>query len=75
MCRGDMLPLLNTCQALNEKFPCRTCISSFGLEQPAYVSPSADKSAGPGTCVISTEPEKSVCGAMHRDTLRLCACG
>jgi hypothetical protein len=31
LCREDLLPLLNTCQALNEKFPCRDCTESFGM--------------------------------------------
>ena len=73
-CRGDLLPLLNTCKALNSHFPCRKCIQSFGTEQPAFVSADAPSDVGPGTCVISTQPEKSVCYASHELTYRLCAC-
>ena len=73
-CRGDLLPLLNTCQALNSKFPCRNCIHSFGTEQPAFVSTDAPLDAGPGTCVVSTQPDKSICSASHELTHRLCAC-
>ena len=73
-CRQDLLSLLNTCQALNEQFPCRDCIKSIGSDQPAYVSPTAPQSHSPGKCVYSTQPEKSTCDASHASTLRLCAC-
>ena len=73
-CRKDLLPLLNTCQALNELFPCRDCVKSIGSDQPAYVSPTAPATHGPGKCVVSSMPEQSTCGASHESTLRLCAC-
>jgi hypothetical protein len=73
-CRADLLPLLNTCQALNEKFACKNCVKSFGMEQPAYVSTEAGGNDA-GSCLISTEPDKSVCSSSHKNTYRLCACG
>ena len=75
MCRQDLLNLLNTCQAMNEKFPCRDCIISFGFEQPAYVSPLLNPNDNnAGKCLVSSQPEKTSCDASHKSTLRLCAC-
>ena len=73
-CRIDLLPLLNTCSALNEKFPCHNCVRSFGLEQPAYVSPDAKEGGMQGMCLTSDKPEESQCSSSHESTYRLCAC-
>jgi len=77
VCRKDLLPLLNTCQALNEVFPCRDCSESRGLEQPAYVDPTAEAKHSPGRCLVNSSPEYAnqvSCSATHPATKRLCAC-
>lgn len=71
-CKPELMTLLNTCPALNDKFPCRECISSMGMEQPAYVALDARPEFGPGKCLVTTqlEPAKS-CAASHPATKRL----
>ena len=73
-CRVDLLALINTCGSLQEQFPCTKCEPSFGLEQPAYVDPNADKKYGPGECLYNTGADASTCEASHPSTLRLCPC-
>lgn len=73
-CKVEFLTLINTCGSLNEKFSCTRCEPSFGLEQPAYVDPSADQKFGPGQCLYNTGSDASTCEASHPSTLRLCPC-
>ena len=49
-------------------------MDSFGLDQPAYVNPSAEAEFSPGKCVVNNRAELATCGASHRVTMRLCAC-
>jgi len=73
-CNAQHLPLLNTCEALREQFPCAGCSESLGHEQPAYVIPTAEDQFGPRRCLVNSRPEQTTCDAQHRFTKRLCAC-
>lgn len=73
-CSPELLPLVNTCEALREAFGCRQCVSSVGREQPAFVVPDAEEQFGPGKCLVSLKPDQSSCEASHKATRRLCAC-
>ena len=73
-CRSDLLGLLNNCVTLNTAFRCQSCTASSGPDQPAYVSPDADKKYSPGTCFYNVNIELSTCSGSHPATYRLCAC-
>lgn len=48
------------------------CDISFGIEQPAYVNPSATSQGG--KCLVSSKVQLSTCSSSHIDTMRLCPC-
>ena len=73
-CRSDLLGLLNNCVSLNSAFRCQSCSPSSGPDQPAYVSPDADKVYSPGGCFYNINIEISTCSGSHPATYRLCAC-
>ncbi len=73
VCDAAALPSINTCDALNEAFPCKSCTHSNGYEQPAIV---VDVSkSNHGQCLITSNPSWSAsCSAKHASTKRLCVC-
>ena len=73
-CDESLFIIINTCDALKEKFPCRSCDTSIGDEQPAYVSTTADLKYNPGVCLVTSSPESTLCSTSHHSTLRLCPC-
>jgi alpha-1,3-mannosyl-glycoprotein beta-1,2-N-acetylglucosaminyltransferase len=73
-CQQDLIPMINTCAELKKHFPCRDCSVSFGLDQPAFVNPSAPRESLPGMCLINSQPEASICGSSHPVTMRICPC-
>ncbi len=73
-CAGFLLPRLNSCDSLRERFACEAgCEASFGAEQPAYVD---DPSTGNyRKCLFVGSPVAvTTCEASHPATRRLCAC-
>ena len=70
-CDGGGLSMLNTCDALREKFSCSECENNMGPDQPAY-------EVSTGKCLITTGTGDMMmmptCEAKHPNTIRLCAC-
>jgi hypothetical protein len=73
-CHADQFSYINTCDLLEQKFECTGCITSYGPDQPAYVTPTAAAEFSPGKCMISQKPQDSTCHANHQATMRLCPC-
>jgi len=74
---GDAAPLAD-CNALRDAFGCEAgCADADpgGVPAPAYVEPSADKSARPALCVVPpVGAAPAACDAEAGGVRRLCAC-
>lgn len=73
-CLEEFLPLVNTCDAMQQHFPCTSCESNAGPDQPAMVSPDAPSGFSRGACLTNGDPDYFDCDGSHPHTQRLCVC-
>ena len=73
-CVEALLPRVNTCEALQEAFPCVRCDASIGLDQPAYIDPAAPFDKQPGVCLTNGQGGKFSCAGTYVHARRLCTC-
>lgn len=70
-CEPSRFADVNSCEALQQNFPCASCTPNVGSELPSFVS---SKSSGNfGKCFVNSQHTPS-CSGTHPDTLRLCPC-
>lgn len=73
VCSPEFLASVNNCDLLKKHFPCSSCESNFGYDQPAYVGNSANKEQF-GKCLYNSKESFLSCAGAHADTQRLCVC-
>jgi hypothetical protein len=66
-CWESYLPKINHCNDLNRHFACKSCSSSTGADQPAYL-------VEDGQCLYNTDTKLFDCDGQHENTQRLCPC-
>ena len=74
-CNRDGVAAAHTCERLKKQFPCAggACyVQETGGDQPCYVAD--DTHDNYGRCLVSTDPDASICAGSHFATERLCAC-
>jgi len=71
MCSEAWFEAINTCETLTAHFPCETCTTSVGREQPAWEKTIDSEQ---GICLISSSPARTTCSTKHKRTKRLCPC-
>lgn len=76
-CAEELLPLINSCEKLEEHFNCVSCEPSVGMDQPAYVDIVDEANAN--KCLVNSASEGQdiaafSCSASYPTTKRLCAC-
>lgn len=72
VCDEASFSYINTCNAMSDTFPCKSCTHSNGYDQPAIVEDVSKSNHG--QCLLSSNPSLSLCRAKHISTKRLCVC-
>lgn len=71
-CALELFAVINSCEALQDKFPCKGCGDSAGKDQPAYIALSAPSAKMPGLCLVNGGDFD--CSGKWTHATRLCPC-